>query len=300
LLLLIASNEHPMHSHDLTPRLIKRALVVTTGLMVIEFLGGWFSGSLALMSDASHLLTDTAALLLSLCAFWIARKPMNPQMSFGYYRAEILGALLNGILIWMVVGVLIVQALFRIESAPEVHAPLTIATACLGLLANGYNGYHLHQAQHHNINLRAAYIHVIADSIGSLGAMISGTVVWFTKWNLIDPFITLFFAGLMLLSSWSLLKESVAILMESTPKQINPQEVTSDLQSLAQVQEIHDLHIWSLSLGRFALSVHIVTESSPQETLSRATELLRTKYQINHTTIQIEKTATSVWNCTKS
>jgi cobalt-zinc-cadmium efflux system protein len=283
-----------MHSHDsITPRLIKHALAVTTSLMLVEFLGAWFSGSLALMSDAAHMLTDAAALLLSLCAFWMTHKPSNDQMSFGYLRAEILGALLNGLLIWIVVGVVTVQALSRIQSPSEIHAPLTIATACIGLLANLYNGWNLHQAQHHNINLRAAYIHVIADSLGSLGAIISGIVIWFTGWYLVDPFLTLVFAALMFFSSWNLVKESVQILMESTPKQINLQQVRFDLQSLLQVQEIHDLHIWSLSIGKHALSVHIVTNHPSQDILLAANELLQNKHQILHTTIQMEEPSPS-------
>lgn len=269
------------------PKAIVKALVVTFIFMLIEVAGGVLSNSLALLSDAGHMLTDIGAMLLSLFAIWVARRPATAMMSFGYHRAEILGALASGLLIWLLAGVLVYEAIVRLESPPEVHAPLMLGVATIGLLANGAAMIMMHSARKENINVRAAYLHLLADSLGSVGAIIAGLVLLFTGWRPIDPLVTLLFAALMLVSSWNLVKEAVGVLMESTPTHLDPSHVKAKLESLPGVREVHDLHIWAVSAGRLALSVHLIAPEA-EHVLASANDLLKSHFGIVHTTIQVE------------
>jgi cobalt-zinc-cadmium efflux system protein len=278
------------HAHSMrgkAPTVIVRAILVTFVFMIVELVGGWMSNSLALISDAAHMLTDIGAMLLSLFAIWVARRPVTLTMSFGYHRAEILGALLSGLLIWLISGVLIYEAVIRMQSPPEVQGPIVFVVAVIGLAANLFSMWMLHAAKEDNLNVRAAYLHLLSDSLGSVGAIIAGIVLWLTDWRPIDPIVTVIFAGLMLVSSWSLVKEAVGVLMESTPSHVDPTQIQKHLVEIEGVQEAHDLHIWTVSSGRLALSVHLVSESA-EVTLKLAHELLREKFGIVHTTIQVE------------
>jgi cobalt-zinc-cadmium efflux system protein len=270
------------------PKVIVQAILITIVFMCVELIGGWLSNSLALISDAAHMLTDVGAMLLSLFVFWIARKPVTRTMSFGYHRAEILGALASGLLIWLIVGVLIYEAITRLRSPPEVKGPIVFVVATIGLAANLLSMWVLNRARHQNLNVRAAYLHLMTDSLGSLGAIIAGAILWLTEWRPIDPIVTILFSGLMLYGSWSLVKEAVEVLMESTPTHVDPLEVGNDLQLIPGVKEAHDLHIWSVSSGRLALSVHLISEEAASTLLTTSNELLASKYGIKHTTIQIE------------
>lgn len=281
------SHSHFHAHHDGAPRSIMRALIITLIFMVIEAVGGFIANSLALLSDAGHMLTDVGALLLSLFALWVARKPKTATMSFGYHRAEILGALASGLLIWMISGVLIYEAFIRLQHPEHVQGKLVFIIATIGLLANLASMVVLHGEKQKNINVRAAYLHLLTDSLGSVGAIVAGLILWLTGWQPIDPIITVLFAVLMLYSSWALVKEAVEVLMESAPSTVDPHQVQHDLESIDGVKEVHDLHIWSVSTGRMALSVHIITES-PETVLSQANQLLESQYGIVHTTIQVE------------
>jgi cobalt-zinc-cadmium efflux system protein len=269
------------HTH-----LIGKAIWVTVFFMFIELAAGFYANSLALISDGVHMLTDVGALGLSFFALWVARRPSTPQMSFGYHRAEILGALASGLLIWLLAGVLIYEAIARLGKPPEVNGAVVLVVATIGLLANLLSMSFLHGARRENMNIRAAYLHLMADSLGSVGAVIAGAVLWMTGWRPIDPLITIFCAALMLWSSWALVREAVEILMESTPSHVDPERVAADLRGIGGVKETHDLHIWTVSSGRLALSVHLIAESDA--VLARANALLKETYGIVHTTIQIE------------
>jgi cobalt-zinc-cadmium efflux system protein len=264
-----------------------RAILITLFFMIVELVGGWMANSLALISDAAHMLADVGALLLSLFALWMAKRPSTPTMSFGYHRAEILGAFTSGLMIWLISGFLIYEAIVRIQSPPEVQGPIVFVVASIGLLANLFSMWILHQEKSTNLNVRAAYLHLLSDCLGSIGAIIAGAVLWITHWRLIDPIVTILFAVLMLYSSWSLVKEAVGVLMESTPTHVNPSEVRRDLQAIPSVREAHDLHIWSVSSGKLALSVHLISVET-ENVLRTANELLQNKFGIAHTTIQIE------------
>lgn len=271
------------------PGVILRAIGITVIFMVIELAGGWIANSLALISDAAHMLTDIGAMLLSLFAIWISRRPSNAVMSFGYQRAEILGALASGLAIWLISGLLVYEAIRRLESPPDVHGPIVFIVALIGLIANLASMRMLHSATGHNMNVRAAYLHMLSDALGSVGAVIAGAILWWTHWRPIDPIITLCFAGLMLVSSWNLVKEAVSILMESTPAGVDPFQVKKDLEAIAGVTEVHDLHIWTVASGKPALSVHLIAAQTGQSLLTAANLLLKEKHGIAHTTIQIER-----------
>ena len=286
-------HEHHGHAHShahmegQAPKAIIGAMIVTLIFMVVELVGGWLANSLALISDGAHMLTDVGAMLLSLFAIWIARRPYSGSMSFGYHRAEILGALASGLLIWAIAGVLVYEAFARLQAPPEVHGKIFFVVATIGLAANFLSMKMLHSSKEHNINVRAAYLHLISDALGSVGAIIAGLVIWLTGWRLIDPIVTFFFAVLMVISSWSLLKEAVAVLMESAPSWIPLDQVKKQLLTVPHVSEVHDLHVWTVSTGRLALSVHLIAKPSTN-VLSAANTLLRSKYGIYHTTIQVE------------
>jgi len=283
----MSEHSHFHAHHNEAPRSIVRAMIITLIFMVIEAVGGFIANSLALLSDAGHMLTDIGALLLSLFALWVARKPKTATMSFGYHRAEILGALASGLLIWLISGVLIYEAMIRLQNPQPIDGKLVFIIATIGLLANLASMFVLHGEKQKNINVRAAYLHLLTDSLGSVGAIVAGLILWLTGWQPIDPLITVLFAALMLYSSWALVKEAVGVLMESAPNTLDPHQVQHDLERIEGVKEVHDLHIWSVSTGRMALSVHIITDT-PEIVLSEANQLLESQYGIVHTTIQIE------------
>ena len=276
-----------MHAHGGTPTALKRALWITVAFMVVEFVGGYIANSLALLTDAAHMLTDVGAMLLSLFVYWMTQKPSTPQMSFGYHRAEILGALASGLIIWVLAGGLIYEAVVRLQAPQEVQGVTVLWISCFGLGANLLSMKMLHSAQSHNLNVKAAYLHLFTDCLGSAGAIISGIVLIMSGWKPIDPIVTLISAALMIFSSWELVKESIQILMESAPRGMNVSQITTGLAEIAGVSEVHDLHIWTVSSGRYALSVHIVANDY-ERVLNEANEILSGRFGIKHTTIQVE------------
>lgn len=281
------------HGHNrfsnLTP---SQAIIVVIGLtlcvMTLEFIGGWFINSLTLISDAAHMLTDLGALMLGLFAIWIAKKPSTKTLSFGYHRAEILGALTSGLAIWLIAGVLIFESFERLQKPPNIEGPWVFGIALIGLAANLISMRFLHGAKEVQINLKAAYLHLFADTLGSIGAVLAGLILWLTDWKIIDPIVTLLFSMLMLIGSWSLVKETVSILMESTPTGLDSETVRNKLAALKGVFEVHDLHIWSVSKGKTALSVHLISQDQEKTLLQTANQILESQFGIIHTTIQIE------------
>lgn len=286
------NDHHHSHAHvpdaeGRAPAALLRAIGITALFMAIEVAGGLYSNSLALLSDSGHMLTDLAALCLSLFALWIARKPSTPAMSYGYHRAEIIGAFASVLLIWILAGGLLWEAVQRFQNPPRVNAPVLIGVSILGLIANLISLRFLHGSKDHHINVRAAYLHVLADLGGSLGAIFSGAILALTGWALIDPLITVALACAMLLASWGLLTESVTILMESAPRHLDPVAIRQSLAQIAGVTEVHDLHIWSVGAGRTALSAHLIAKDA-EGALAQANAVLESRFNIRHSTLQIE------------
>lgn len=266
---------------------LRKTLYLVSVFMIVELVFGWIANSLALITDALHMFTDAGAILLSLFAFWIAQKPANKSLSYGYHRAEIIAALVSAFSTWGLSAWLIYEAIHRLMHPEPVKGPMVLIVACIGFLANLVMMLILHQKQKESLNVRGAYVHILGDLLGSLGVIIAGILLIVFNWYPIDPLITLLFSLIVIYSAWKLVKDTLAVLMEGTPSSVSPEHVTKDLLSLPHVKAIHDLHIWCLTLDQINLSVHIVS-TELTSTLKEAQTMLKDKYDIEHATIQIE------------
>jgi cobalt-zinc-cadmium efflux system protein len=276
-----------MHDHHTHSRALHRSLWIAIFFMLVEVIGGWYANSLALISDAMHLFTDVGALLLGLIVSKIVQRPATPKMSYGYHRAEILGALVSAGSLWALSGVLIYESIHRFFQPVVVDGPLVFYIAVIGLFANIWMMKILHPSQHHSLNVRAAYLHVLGDLLGSIGVIISGIILWATHWNLIDPIITVVFTLTILKSSGKVIRKTIGILMESTPEEIDHVEVQKALEKLPGVEDVHDLHIWSASHHKIILSVHLIARKE-NDVLVEAHRMLKARFGIRHMTIQVE------------
>ena len=276
------------HDHD--RRQLALALGLTGGYCVVEFVGGWFTNSLALLSDAGHMLSDVTAMGLSLFAAYISTLPVTSQKTFGYYRAEILVAFLNGLALWLVAGIIFREAYYRFFSPPEVHGQGMILIAGVGLLVNLLTAWMLHGAHEANINLRGVFLHVLSDALGSVGALVAGALILWTNWQWADPVTSVIIGFLILLSSFSLVRESVDILMQATPRHLDLAEVQRTLEEVAGVARVHDLHVWTLTSGLFTLTAHVVVNGAHDHhvLLNALEHVLQQRFGIDHTTIQLE------------
>ena len=276
------SSEHHDHHHAL-----HKSLWIALLFMAIEVAGGWIANSLALISDALHMFMDVGALLLGIVVSRIAKWPSTPQMSYGYHRAEILGALVSAVSLWVLSGILIYESVHRFFQPEEVEGPIVFVIASIGLLANLWMMRILHPSQHHSLNVKAAYLHILGDVLGSIGVILSGLILWITKWNPIDPIITILFTLFILKSSWTVIRQSLSILMESAPEGVDVPAIEEALKQLPGVQEVHDLHIWSAARHETLLSVHLV--ANPEfDILGSAHRMLEARFDIHHMTIQVE------------
>ncbi|EGK14639.1 cation diffusion facilitator family transporter [Kroppenstedtia eburnea] len=270
------------------------ALLITTGIMFLEFFGGWITNSLALLSDSGHMLSDAASLALSLAAFWFASRPPSPRKSYGFYRFEILAALFNGITLFVIAGFIIWEAAHRFFNPPEVAGTSMMLIAVVGLAANLVSAWFLTKKGdvEGNVNLRSAYLHVLGDALGSVGAIVAGLLMVFFSWYVADPVISVVVALLILRSAWGVISHSVHILMEGTPVTIDQEEVKETLREIPGVRDVHDLHIWTITSGLDSLSCHLLIEDQldGQEVLQQAIRKIEERFKIRHTTIQVEKT----------
>jgi len=266
------------------------ALAITFLYFVVEVAGGILTNSLALLSDAGHMLSDIAALGLSLFAFQISKRPATPQKTFGYHRLEIVAALVNGLVLWLIVGVIFHEAYQRFFTPPEVQSLGMLIIATIGLAVNIAAGLILYRSHHESLNVHSAFLHVVGDALGSVGAMIAALVMLSTGWYLADPLISFLIGGLILYTSWGLIKESADILMQSVPRGISLDEVQNAMESITRVLKVHDLHVWSVTSGVFTLSAHAVINGDQDfhQVLSEMEIILRDKFDIRHTTIQLE------------
>jgi len=266
------------------------ALAITAIYFFAELLGGILTNSLALLSDAGHMFSDIAALALSIFAFQMARRPATIKKSYGYHRLEILAALINGLALWLIVGVIFNEAYRRFLDPPEVQSLGMLVVATLGLGVNVVAGFILYGSDHASLNMRGAFLHVLGDALGSVGAVGAGLVMLATGWYLADPLVSVLIGLLILYTSWGLVKESVDILMQSVPEGIDVAEVQSAMERVSGVVKIHDLHVWSVTSGVFTLSAHAVIrpDGDPHGILDRIEEELKRWFRIEHTTIQLE------------
>lgn len=266
-------------------------LVVSSVLCVAEFVGGWWTNSLALLSDAAHMLTDVGALALTLFALWIGSRPASERKTYGWYRAEILAALVNGVVLSVLTVFIVLEAWQRLVAPEPVEAGGMLAVATLGLAVNVFVAMRLHEHQHRSLNLRGAYLHVLSDLLGSVGAIAAAAVMLATGWMGVDPLVSLAIAALILVASWTLVREAVDVLMEAVPPHVDLELLAQRLRAVPGVDEVHDLHVWTLTTGRYALSAHAVSREpgGDDRLLDGLTEVCLREFRIEHVTIQIER-----------
>jgi cobalt-zinc-cadmium efflux system protein len=258
--------------------------------MLAEAIGGWLTGSLALLADAGHMLADVAALGLSLFASWIGRRPTTPKLTFGYYRAEILAALANGAALIAISVFVVTEAVSRLSNPHPIQGPAMLAIASGGLVVNLVGLRLLHSGSGDDLNLRGAWLHLLTDALGSVGAMLAGLLAWKLGWTAADPIASVLIAVLVVFSAWSLLRQAVDVLMEGTPPGIDVDEVRHAILSVPCVCEVHDLHVWTITSGMVALSAHVAVpgDSNRPQLLAEIRELLDHRFGIDHVTIQVE------------
>jgi cobalt-zinc-cadmium efflux system protein len=266
-----------------------KALFFTLGFAVIEVIAGFWSGSLALLSDAGHMVTDSTALGLAALAAWLARKPPSNQHTYGLVRLEILAALFNSLLMFGLITFIVIEAVDRLAHPQDVMGSTVMAVAFIGLLVNLAVAWLLHHGGD-SLNTRAALMHVLGDLLGSVAALVAGAVIWVTGYMPIDPILSLVVSGLILVSAWRLLAESIHVLMEGVPASVSLENVALDLDDIPGVRHVHDLHIWTLSSGQIALSAHLELDSFDEwdRVLQVSRARLDKNHGIRHVTLQAE------------
>jgi cobalt-zinc-cadmium efflux system protein len=266
------------------------ALVFTAAYMVAEIVGGLAANSLALLADAGHMFSDAAALGLSLVAVMLAQRPATSNRTYGFHRAEILAALTNGAALLALAVLVAREAWGRLSDPPEVQGGLMLLVACGGLTINLVNLMILSGGRHHNLNVRGAWLHVMADTLGSVGAILAGVAIYFLGWSWADPVASFVIASLVLYSAWGLIRETLDVLMEGVPKGISVDDVAAALKGISGVLDAHDLHVWSLTSGRNIATTHLVIaeDADHQGIIDAANRTLAERFAIAHATIQVE------------
>jgi len=258
--------------------------------MIAEVVGGLLTGSLALLADAGHMLSDVAALSLALFASWVASRPADNRWTYGHARAEILAALAQGVALVVVALLIAFEAFERLGAPRPVMGLGMFAIASGGLVVNVASLFILDAGRRTNLNVRGAWIHVLSDALGSVGAMLAGALIWAFGWTWADPLASLAICGLVLSAAWYLIREAVDVLMEAAPRGLDVGEVQRSLAAIDGVRSVHDLHVWSVGHGQIALSCHLVVPRDNHGTplLSEVYTLLGSRYGIDHATVQVE------------
>ena len=283
-------HEHGAHSHGDSVRRLWIALIITGVFLVAEVVGGLLSNSLALLADAGHMLTDVAALGLSLFVAWFSRRPENDKRTYGYLRLEILAAFVNGAMLLLLSIWIMVEAILRFRAPEPISGGLMLIVAVLGLLVNVVAAWTLHPSQGGSLNIRGAYLHVLSDLLGSVGTVTAALLVRYMGWLTADPIASVFVTLLIIRSAWRLVRESVDVLLESTPAHISLGAVRAQLEAIPGIESVHDLHVWTVTSNHIAMSAHaIVREPERQQhVLEHALDAMRL-FGIHHVTIQLER-----------
>jgi len=267
------------------------AFVVILVFMVLEVIGGLISGSLALLADAGHMMTDAFALALAASAHWMSARPANGKLHFGYRRVQVIAAFVNGIALFVLTGWIILEAIHRSVTPIAVAWAPMLAIAALGLVANGVAFRLLHQAGEHNINIKGAMLHVVSDFFGSVAAVIAAITIWLTGWTRIDPILSVFVAALIGRLAWKLLKETTHILLEGAPTNIDAKRMEIDLAEISpDIEDIHNVKVWQLTPDQPRLTLHarVRRGAAADEAMQLIKRALSERYGIRETTIQIE------------
>ncbi len=283
------SRTHAPQHPDRAPVRMHWALLITLAFAVVEAVGGWWSGSLALVSDAGHMFSDCVALGLTAFASWVAKQPPTQRHSYGLLRAEVIAALLNGLIMLLVILYIVVEAVARLHHPGPVVGGAVMAIASAGLVANILVALLISHGEQ-TLNSRAALLHVMGDLLGSVAALIAGAVIYFTGWLPIDPILSMVVAGLILFSTFNLLREALHVLMEGVPSNLQIEDVGRQMASIQGVNSVHDLHIWTLASGKIALSAHLQVRDLAiwTRTLEATQSMLHKEFDIDHVTLQPE------------
>jgi cobalt-zinc-cadmium efflux system protein len=279
------------HSHGASQKRLLIVLCLTFAYMLAEVVGGYWSNSLALLSDAGHMFTDVAALALSFFAMRFASRPATPNKTYGFYRLEILAALANGAALIVLSLLICFEAFHRMREPEAVQGWTLIWIACGGLIVNLISAKLLSHDHHHSLNVRGAFLHVLGDLLGSVAAIAAGWLIVWRGWLWADAAFSVIISLLIIYSAWRLVIESVNVLLEGTPSHINPAAVGAALREIAGVQAVHDLHIWTLTSQRHIITAHLVLRDSQenQRVLREARALLHQKFGLDHATLQLEE-----------
>ena len=293
------SGQHHEHAHghgigvkrEGNASALRWAFGITTVILVAEAVGGWLTNSLALLSDAGHMLSDAASLGLSLLAIHFAKKPASASKSYGYRRLEILAALANGVALFVIAVAISWEAAHRLLAPPPVASLPMMGIAGIGLAANLASAWVLlHQGDvKDNLNLRSAYLHVLGDALGSVGALLAGALMYFYGWYVADPIVSVAVALLILRGAWGVVSQSLHILMEGTPTGSNIEAMVASLETIPGVCNVHDVHVWTVTSGYDVFSCHLVVSKGTNITkvVAAGAELLERQFGIRHTTIQV-------------
>ncbi|WP_139489401.1 cation diffusion facilitator family transporter [Brevibacillus dissolubilis] len=282
---------HHHHGAGANKKALLISLVIITVFLIVEVVGGFMTNSLALLSDAGHMLSDSSALFLSLMAMYFASRKPSKEKTFGFYRFEILAALINGVTLVLVSLYIFYEAWERIWAPQEVASLTMVGIATVGLIANIVVAFVLMGGDvKNNINMRSAFLHVLGDLLGSVGAIVAGLLMWAYGWYIADPIISIIVGVLVLTSAWRVTKDSVHVLMEGVPSNIDTNKVSAALAGVAGVKEVHDLHIWTVTSGFDSLTCHLQVEDGVTSygVLNQALKVLKQDFGITHATIQIE------------
>ena len=260
--------------------------------VLVEFVAGWWAGSSALMADAGHNLSDVLGLAMAGGAAWLARRNAGPRRTYGYGKATVLAALGNALLLIFACGVITVEAIRRFAEPAPVQSGVIVTVAAIGFVINLGTALLFMKDQHKDLNVKGAYLHMMADAAVSLGVVVAGVLIWLTGWSIVDAIVSLLIVAMIMISTWGLLKDSVNLALDAAPSHLEPEEIRVALTALDGVSAVHDLHVWGLSTTEAALTAHIVHEREDADALlAEAQKLARSRFGISHTTLQLERTA---------
>ncbi len=273
-----------------TERAVLIPLVLTGGYFVVEAVGGVLTGSLALISDAAHMLTDVTALLIAFMATKLGKKPADEYRTFGYHRFEILAAALNTILLFLVAFYIVYEAYQRLKYPPEIQSLSMFVIAVIGLVVNLISMWLLHPGKNQNLNLKGAYLEIWSDMLGSLGVIAGALMIQYLNWLWVDSVIAVLIGFWILPRTWCLLKVSTNILLEGVPQGLSLPKIKATLLALPEVQDVHELHVWAIASDKPSLTAHVVVTKSVlhDALIAEINQLLKTQFEISHTTLQLE------------
>ncbi len=287
-------DESHTHQHKLQSK-FKLALLVTFFVFLVELIGGIWSESLALLSDAAHVMSDALSLLISWFAIYLSTRPATSSRTFGYHRAEVFAAFINGVSLIGISGWIFYEAYQRFTAPEPIKVSVMFVVACFGLVANLFILWQLHGHSHGNLNVRSAVLHVVGDMLSSVAVVVGGLIIYSTGWYPIDVLLSFLIGGIIIFGAFNVTREAVHILLENTPRNTDAHTVAKHLCNLAPVKEVHDMHIWSLCSNYRALSAHIVLDENTtvahDQILEQINTELQNQFNINHTTLQLERIA---------